>query len=220
MCHRLLYLAMMTRMFYSYYQVQILEASERIGGKVYTYVDDKNGWYGELGAVRFPSSDIFLNLFIEKFNLPMNTFNEYNPNTYYYVNNVLAKTKDVEKNISLLNFNLTAEELALNSPDKIYDEAIQPILHDAAQHGWAYTVDKYGHFDIKTYLDQSGISPGAVRMIGVILNEEELFSTSMLESIRDSLTINDLTVFREFVGGTHKLLDPFLEELKDNILLN
>ena len=207
-------------MFYSYYQVQILEASERVGGRVYTYVDDKNGWYGELGAMRFPSSDILLNLFIEKFNLPMNTFNEYNPNTYYYVNNVLVKTKDAEKNISLLNFNLTAEELALNSPDKIYDEAIQPILHDAAQHGWAYTVNKYGHFNIKTYLDQSGISPGAVRMIGVILNEEELFSTSMLESIRDSLTINDLPVFREFVGGTHKLLDPFLEELKDNILLH
>ena len=57
-------------------------------------------------------------------------------------------------------------------------------------------------------------------MIGVMLNEEELFSTSMLESIRDSLTINDLTVFREFVGGTHKLLDPFLEELNDEILLH
>ena len=57
-------------------------------------------------------------------------------------------------------------------------------------------------------------------MIGVILNEEELFSDSILESIRAFLTINDLTVFREFVGGTHKLLDPFLEELKDNILLH
>ena len=126
----------------------------------------------------------------------------------------------MEKDISLLKFNLTAPELALNSPDKIYDKAIQPILDDAANYGWAYTVDKYGHFNIKTYLDQSGISPGAVRMIGVILNEEELFSTSMLESIRDSLTINDLTVFREFVGGTHKLLDPFLEELKDDIVLH
>ena len=170
--------------------------------------------------MRFPSSDILLNLFIDKFNLPMNTFQEYNPNTYYYVNNILAKTKEVGKNISLLNFNLTAEELALNSPDKIYDNAIQPILHDAAEHGWAYTVNKYGHFNIKTYLDQSGISPGAVRMIGVILDEGELFSTSMLESIRDSLTINDLTVFREFVGGTHKLLEPFFEELKDDILMH
>ena len=84
-------------MFYSYYQVQILEASERVGGRVYTYVDEKNGWYGELGATRFPSSDILLNLFIEKFNLPMNTIKEYNPNTYYYVNSVLVKTKDAEK---------------------------------------------------------------------------------------------------------------------------
>ena len=143
-------------MFYSYYQVQILEASERVGGRVYTYVDEKNGWYGELGAMRFPSSDILLNLFIEKFNLPMNTIKEYNPNTYYYVNSVLVKTKDAEKNISLLKFNLTAEELALNSPDKIYGEAIQLILQDTAQHGWSYTVNKNGHFNIKTYLDQSG----------------------------------------------------------------
>ena len=75
----------------------------------------KTGGMEKLGAMRFPSSDILLNLFIEKFNLPMNTIKEYNPNTYYYVNNVLAKTKDVEKNISLLKFNLTAEELALNS---------------------------------------------------------------------------------------------------------
>lgn len=36
-------------------QVTILEASERVGGRVHTYRDEKEGWYAELGAMRIPS---------------------------------------------------------------------------------------------------------------------------------------------------------------------
>lgn len=37
-------------------QVTILEANNRIGGRILTYRDRKTGWIGELGAMRMPSS--------------------------------------------------------------------------------------------------------------------------------------------------------------------
>lgn len=37
-------------------QVTILEADNRIGGRILTYRDQKTGWIGELGAMRMPSS--------------------------------------------------------------------------------------------------------------------------------------------------------------------
>lgn len=37
-------------------QVTILEAANRIGGRILTYRDEKTGWIGELGAMRIPMS--------------------------------------------------------------------------------------------------------------------------------------------------------------------
>lgn len=37
-------------------QVTILEADNRIGGRIFTFRDRKTGWIGELGAMRMPSS--------------------------------------------------------------------------------------------------------------------------------------------------------------------
>ena len=203
-----------------FFQVKILEASERIGGRVLTYRDPQNRWYADLGAMRIPSNHTLVNLFIEKFNLSLGRFEMYNPNTYYYVNKVLQKTKAVEDNIDILNFHLNDEEKNLNSIDQIFERGIKPILDDNKAYGWDYVVEKYGHFSIKTYLDQSVLSPGAVKMFGVVSNERSLFSTSVLEAIRDSTTINDQTVFHEIVGGTDHLPNAFLSELQNDISLN
>lgn len=37
-------------------QVTIVEASGRVGGRVETYRNQQEGWYAELGAMRFPLS--------------------------------------------------------------------------------------------------------------------------------------------------------------------
>lgn len=169
--------------------------------------------------MRIPSNHTLVNLFIDKFNLPVETFRMYNPNTYYYVNYVLERTNVVDENIGVLNFNLSEKELELGSVHKIIGKAIQPILDDNNVHGWHYVVEKYGHFSVKTYLDQR-LSPGAVKMIGVIMNERSLFYTSVLEFIRDYAILNDQTIFHEIVGGTDLLPKAFLNELQNDIILN
>ena len=129
------------------------------------------------------------------------------------------RPKWVDDNIDVLNFDLGEEEKKLGTVDKIFESAIQPILDDNKAHGWQYVVKKYGYLSIKTYLDQR-LSPGAVKMIGVIMNEGSLFYTSILEAIRDLTIINDQTIFHEITGGTDLLPKAFLNELQDDIILN
>ncbi|KAF6720741.1 L-amino-acid oxidase [Oryzias melastigma] len=47
------------------YKVTVLEASERVGGRVHTYRNKEEGWYVELGAMRIPSSHRILLSLIE-----------------------------------------------------------------------------------------------------------------------------------------------------------
>lgn len=36
-------------------KVTIVESDDRVGGRVETYRNEKEGWYAELGAMRIPS---------------------------------------------------------------------------------------------------------------------------------------------------------------------
>ena len=57
------------------HQVKILEASDRVGGRIQTYRDIGHGWQAELGAMRIPQQHRFTLNLAEKYNLTMAKFN-------------------------------------------------------------------------------------------------------------------------------------------------
>src|SRR5512134_1413147 len=68
------------------HQPLILEAQQRVGGRVFTLREPfADGLYGEAGAMRIPRAHDLTMAYIEKFGLPVSPFVMGNPNAYYHL---------------------------------------------------------------------------------------------------------------------------------------
>ena len=56
------------------YQVKILEASDRVGGRIQTYRSNEEGWLAELGPMRIPTVHYFTRQLAKDFNLNLVKF--------------------------------------------------------------------------------------------------------------------------------------------------
>ncbi|CAB1323506.1 unnamed protein product [Coregonus sp. 'balchen'] len=179
------------------HKVTIIEASDRIGGRVETYRPKGEHWYAELGAMRIPNFHTILLKIANNMGLRLNPFIEDDKNTYYLVNGLLHKTYEVKGDPDVLNYTLNEEERG-KSADQLFDLALQ-----------------------KEYLvNEVNLSRGALRMIGDILNVNSLFYTALTEALYDQSDINDETTYFEVTGGFDKLPNAICKDLKGTIHLN
>ena len=81
---------------------------------------------------------------------------------------------------------------------QLFNEAIQPVMDQLDRYGWDFVLKKYGRMSVLEYLQvESLLSPGAIAMIGTILNEEALFYTGEQHSLRKNAIITlTLTISR------------------------
>ena len=196
----------------------MLEANSRIGGRIETYTDP-SGWKAELGAMRIPDSHKLVNTYLKKFDIPLFEFKQYDEQTFYYVNDILEKTYIVDNDPDSLKFDTKRDEKG-KTADQLFTRAVCPVLKEYKEKGWDFVLNKYGQLSVRQYLEKAGLSNGAIKMIGVILNEESLFETSFVESLRDLTEINDDANFNGIIGGSEKLPNVFLPVVKDDLLLN
>ncbi|XP_030633971.1 L-amino-acid oxidase-like [Chanos chanos] len=202
------------------HKVTIIEASNRIGGRVETYRNKTEHWYAELGAMRIPSFHKILLSFAATMNLELNEFIEEDINTYYYVNGLRHKTYKVNVNPDVLNYNVSDREKG-KSASELFDMALGKIRDDLGMLGCEATIKKYDSYSVKEYLVKEGnLSHGALRMIGDILNENAFFYTALIETLYIQSDINDDTVYYEFKGGSDSLVQAFCKQLNSSILLH
>lgn len=202
------------------HKVTIIEASERIGGRVETFRHRSEGWYAEVGAMRIPSFHKILLSFASKLKLSLNHFIQDDINTYYLVNGVLQKTYTVENNPGVLNYSLNDRERG-KSAAALFSQALWKVRDDLKAIGCRAMLDKYDAYTVKEYLVKEGnLSRGALRMVGDILNENSLFYMSLLEMLYIQSDINDKTEYFEVTGGFDHLPMAFYQLLNATILLN
>lgn len=179
------------------HQVQIFEASSRLGGRVWTH-RFKNGQHGELGAMRIPASHDYTRYYIEQFNLKLRPFINTHPETYRDFEGTICKAKEAVKEIDNL-FDLSNQDRDAikkeNDHDAIYLRIMQHVLSclDEAEKAQLFGLgplsDKLNHFDqsllqtLRHYAD----TYDAVRFMGKLTVLDDYWHRSTILFIREEI---------------------------------
>ncbi|XP_049581913.1 L-amino-acid oxidase [Syngnathus scovelli] len=202
------------------HKVTVIEASHRIGGRIETFRNTREGWYAELGAMRIPSFQKILLSFASKLQIPLNHFIQDDRNTYFLLNGKLHKNFAVANNNDALNYTLTEGERG-KSAAQLFSETLWKVRDDLQTNGCSATLAKYDSYTVKEYLVKEGnLSRGALRMIGDILNENSLFYTSMKEMLYMQSDINDNTEYFEVTDGFDHLTTALYRMLNATTILS
>ncbi|OPJ79455.1 L-amino-acid oxidase [Patagioenas fasciata monilis] len=198
--------------------VTILEMSDRVGGRIWTYRPKGRDWYVELGAMRLPLNHRIVREFIRQFNLSLTPFREDN-NTWYAVNRVRKRTEEVNQNPDVLKYPVDPSEKG-KSATQLYREVLNKAFQKFHGTDCKDFIKKYDSFSTKEYLIKEGnLSRGAVQMIGDLLNEDAGFYLSFISSVWDfEIFSNDS--FDEIVGGFDQLPNAFHKMLPGVVRLN
>ena len=209
------------------HEVILIEASNRVGGRILTVRQPFEYGHLEAGAMRIPDSHHLAMAYIQKFNLPLNTFINSTPNDWIYVNGVKTRRSIYEQNPDILNFPVapwekgkTAAELLL----LVMQPVIDFINQDPAKN-WPVVIKEYDKYSLDFVLrfNPNGVrlSPGAVEMIKVMESVEGLPELSFLEILREFIIfLQPNLIYYEILGGFDQLTNAFLPQLNENLHLN
>ncbi|XP_039356618.1 L-amino-acid oxidase-like [Mauremys reevesii] len=193
-------------------KVLILEASNRLGGRILTHREQD--WYVELGAMRLPGHHRLVREFIKKLKLKLNPFYNSNDKGWYFVNNVKARAGEVERNPDILQYPVLPTERG-KSASQLYNQTLVKVTTNCSA-----LKEKYDSFSTKEYLIKEGnLSRGAIDMIGDVMNEDGLFHMSFLYSVMVFSTFSEKT-YDEITGGFDQLPQAFYQDIHRSITFN
>ncbi|MRU10054.1 flavin monoamine oxidase family protein [Bacillus anthracis] len=203
------------------HKVTILEANNRIGGRIYTIREPfSRGLYFNAGPMRIPDTHKLTLAYIRKFKLPLNLFINKTASDIIYTHNIKKRLSIFEKNPSILGYPIlerekgkTAEELML--------EVLEPILNYIKKDpnkNWSIVEKKYKAYSLGTFLTEY-YSDGAIDMIGVLLDMEAYMGMSLIEVLREMVFFTSTTKYYEITGGMDALPKAFLSQLNENIFM-
>ena len=201
------------------HKVTILEANNRIGGRIYTIREPfSRGLYFNAGPMRIPDTHKLTLAYIRKFKLPLNLFINKTASDIIYTNNIKTRLSIFEKIQVYLDIQFwsekgkTAEELMLVVLEPILN-FIKKILIKTG-----LSLKKYKAYSLGTFLTEY-YSDGAIDMIGVLLDMEAYMGMSLIEVLREMVFFTSTTKYYEITGGMDALPKAFLSQLNENIFM-
>ncbi len=212
------------------HQVEILEGSERVGGRVWTHRFD-NGQYGEYGAMRIPGQHDYTRHYIQEADLELGRFITSNPLGFYDVRGTITRIFEALDNLYPQYKNLRKSDKALASEigengypkgvGAILDNLISPIVRDLSQEDRlalysGQLTDKLKKLDAKAlrhFLREERPSPdGAMELIGSLTSLENLWQGSLLEELRGTIEGRS-SGLQEIIGGMDRLPNCLADQL-------
>ncbi len=161
------------------HRVTILEARDRLGGRIYTYRGFPAGMYGEVGAMRFPRQHVLgQHLIHERFKLATQPFPMSDDDTWIYLQGRGVRRSDFTADS--FDFPLAPEERGV-LPADLLKRAMQPLIDLADQGDWTGIIERYDGYSLLGWLMERGVSEGARALLGPLFNLEGRFHFSLVE---------------------------------------
>lgn len=212
------------------HQVEILEGSNRLGGRVWTHYFD-NGQYGEYGAMRIPAKHDFTRHYIKETSLELGRFITSNPKGFYDIRGIITRIFEAIDNLYPDYKNLLKSDLALASDigengyrkgvGAIIDNLITPIVKDLSEEDnnglySAQLTDKLKKLDAQAlrrfFYEQRPQPDGAMDLIGSLTSLENLWEGSLFDELRATIAGHG-SGLQEIIGGMEKLPNSLADQL-------
>ncbi|MGE7874270.1 flavin monoamine oxidase family protein [Bacillus paramycoides] len=204
------------------HEVTIIEANNRIGGRVYTIRKPfSTGLYFNAGPMRIPETHDLTLAYIRKFKLKLNLFINKTSSDIIYTNNIRTRLNVFENDPSVLGYPVLKTERGKTAEELIL-EVLEPILNYIKKNpnkNWIIVEKKYKTYSLGSFLTEY-YSDGAIDMIGVLLDMEAYMGMSLIEVLREMIFFTSTTKYYEITGGMDALPNSFLQQLKDNIFMS
>ncbi|HEY2980172.1 MAG TPA: flavin monoamine oxidase family protein [Anaerolineales bacterium] len=193
----------------------ILEAQQRVGGRVYTMRQPfAAGLYGEAGAMRIPRAHQLTMAYIEKFELATSDFPMGTAQAYVHVGGIRHRQAEVQANPELLGFETSGLEKGKLS-GQFWEETIRPLVQLVEKEGdagWEQIYGEYDQYSVREFLELRGWSESMIEMFGLLNNQEAMMNSSFLELFREDGG-NYYTNMCQIVGGGDHLPHAFIPAL-------
>ncbi len=202
------------------YEVTVLEAQARAGGRVRTLrapFDD--GLYAEAGATRIPDNHDLTLEYCRAFDLPLVPFRQSGPSTIYYLS---------EKRLVAKRGQAVAWPVSLNDAERnlsiggLREKYIMPVLtgdtKGFATYDWPPpSLKQYDDMTWEQFLASRGASPGAIRLLTLGHSSGMVRRASALSWIRSTLNSHGRGTLSQIEGGNDRLTEAMAARLGESV---
>ena len=196
----------------------VLEAQNRVGGRVYTLRSFAPGLYAEAGAMRIPQVHDLTLEYCRLFGLELRPFVMNNPKALVCIGGGRMTASEAGLQPERLPFELAEHERG-RTVDQLWDAATSDLRQMLAEQGdsaWEEIIRQYDQYSLREFLVYKGFSEGAIEMYGVLNFVEADMNNAVIEELREDLGKSYVDM-HEIVGGMDNLPNAFYARLADRI---
>src|SRR5919106_1898672 len=202
------------------HEVVVIEAQNRVGGRVHTLRSFAPGLYAEAGAMRIPRAHDLTLAYCEEFELPLRPFVMGNPKGLVHVGGKRMTVEEANADASSLHFDLAEEERG-RTADEMWEEAIgefRTMVDAEGDAAWEKIVRDYDQYSLYEFLRFRGWSTGAIEYFAVMNFLESDMHNALVEVLREDLG-GAYVDMQEIAGGMDQLPNAFFEHVAPEVRL-
>ena len=200
------------------HDVLVLEAQNRVGGRIYTCRDFAPGLYAEFGAMRIPRAHDLTLAYCDLFDMELAPFVMGNPHGLAYIGGERMTMAEAQTDPERMPFDLAEAERG-RTADDLWAEAIadiKEVLTDQGDAGWKSIVAEFDQYSLYEFLKLRGFSEGAIEFYAVMNFVEADMNNAVVEVLREDLggAYEDM---QTIVGGMDALPNAMYAPIADRV---